>query len=463
MNRTITTAAALLAASITVLSLAPDGAAASGKRAAAPKSQSLAQPVAGRAAPAGEGGIAGTGIQPLTTIRVAATSAPNPLIRPIYATHAPGDPTRLFIIEKRGLIRILKTDTAPPTLLTTAFLDIDALCAGGTSQGSEQGLLGLVFHPNYQTNGMFYVYYTANSFANTIARYQVSANPDIALTTGTLILSIPDTESNHNGGWMGFKPGDTDGYIYIATGDGGGANDQHGTIGNGQNLTTIGGGTNVHALLGKLLRLDIDGADNIPGNDDDDGDVDGSTGGYTSPETNPFFGATTGLDEIWAYGLRNPWRCAFDRETGDLYIADVGQDLWEWIHVVPADDLIGHNFGWDIVEGFECFEAGTCNRTGLTPPVVDFSHEEGCSITGGFVYRGAAIPDLAGHYLFTDYCSALLRSIRWEAGAVTAHWDWKPVLDPDAKLAKLVSFAEDPDGELYLVSLAGALYKLVPR
>ena len=172
--------------------------------------------------------------------------------------------------------------------------------------------------------------------------------------------------------------------------------------------------------------------------------------------------------ETVASGLRNPWRYAFDRATGDLYIADVGQDLWEWVHVVPADDLVGHNFGWDIVEGFECFEAGTCDRTGLTPPVVDFSHEEGCSITGGFVYRGAAIPDLAGHYLFTDYCSALLRSIRWDpstgsGGAVTAHWDWKLVLDPDAKLAKLVSFAEDPDGELYLVSLAGALYKIVPR
>jgi glucose/arabinose dehydrogenase len=472
MNRTITTAAALLAASLTVLSLVPARAAQPGKGAA------TAEPASSRIAQGDEGGIAGAGIQPLTTIRVAATTAQNPLIRPIYATSAPGDPTRLFIIEKRGLIRVLKTDTSPPTLLPAAFLDIDALCAGGTSQGSEQGLLGLAFHPNYQTNGMFYVYYTANSFANTIARYQVSANPDVALTTGTLILSIPDTESNHNGGWMGFKPGDTDGYLHIATGDGGGANDQHGSIGNGQNLTTIGGGTNVHALLGKILRLDIDGADNIPGNDDDDGDVDGSTGGYTSPATNPFFGATTGMDEIWAYGLRNPWRCAFDRETGDLYIADVGQNSWEEVNFAPSTSTGGENYGWRCMEGNNCTgltgctcEIG-CAGGPLVCPVHQYFHNGTvCSITSGYSYRGTRLAALRGVYFFADYnCSipgaAPIWSFRIVGGSVTEFQSRTAELTPPGGLVidTLTSFGEDYYGEMYICDQEGGeIFKIVPR
>ena len=333
------------------------------------------------------------------------------LERPTAAAFAPGDPTRIYVVEQAGPIRVVElggTAAEPRATSVRTWFDLSDRAWYGDN---EQGALGIAFHPR---GDRVYLAYTDRDGTSHVDELRLEGGaPDPA--TRRELLTVRQPASNHNGGHLAFAP---DGTLWVGLGDGGNAGDPWG---NAQSCSS---------RLGKMLRIDVDAA---------------------APRV-----------ETVASGLRNPWRYSFDRATGDLYIADVGQDLWEWIHVVPADDRVGHNFGWDVVEGFECFEAGTCDRTGLTAPVVDFSHEEGCSITGGFVYRGAAIPDLAGHYLFADYCSALLRSIRWDGGAVTAHWDWKPVLDPDSRLAKIVSFAEDPAGELYLVSLAGALYKLVP-
>jgi glucose/arabinose dehydrogenase len=417
------------------------------------------------------GGISGAGIAEMDTVRVASG-----LVRPIYATHAPGDATRLFIIEKQGRIRILKIDQSPPVLLATAFLDIDSIITGGTTDNNEQGLLGLAFHPNYQANGYFYVYYTAISpnFANTVARYQRTTADTANLASGTVLLQIPDTESNHNGGWMGFKPGDTQGYLYISTGDGGGGNDQHGATGNGQNLATIGGGTNVHALLGKMLRIDIDGLDNIPANDDDDGDVDGSTGGYTSPPSNPFFGPTFGMDETWDYGLRNAWRPSFDRGTGDLYIADVGQNAFEEINFEPSSSPGGNNYGWRCMEANNCTgltgctcEIG-CAGGPLTCPFHQYSHGlDGfsCSITGGYVYRGSAISGLQGTYFFADFCSNQIRSLTFSGGVVSNLVVRTAELAPGGGLSitSITSFGEDLDGELYICDQTGGeIFKIVP-
>jgi glucose/arabinose dehydrogenase len=473
MNRLTRTAATILAASITVVSFvsaqAQTRAGRAGKNAQTPGAAAPA-----RATSAGTGGIAGANIQPLTTVRVANMGVASS--RPIYVTHAPGDPTRVFIIEKQGRIRVLKTNTSPPTLLATPFLDIDAITTGGTSQQSEQGLLGLAFHPDYQTNGAFYVYYTAIGGANTVARYQVSANPDVANPTAALVLSIPDSESNHNGGWIGFKPGDTDGYLYIATGDGGGGNDQHGTTGNGQNLTVVGGGTNVHALFGKILRIDIDGADNTPGNDDDDGVLgNGSTGGYTSPVGNPFVGAA-GSDEIWAYGLRNPSRNSFDRLTGDMYIGDVGQNAWEEIDFLSSTSAGGENYGWRCMESNHCTgltgcdcEIG-CAGGPLTCPIHEYPNDAGtCAVTGGYVYRGTRLNELRGTYFFADYnCFAAtspIWSFRYSGGVVSEFTNRTAELTPPGLgIRTLTSFGEDYYGEVYLCDQEdGEVFKIVPK
>lgn len=247
------------------------------------------------------------------------------LERPMFVTHAPGDFERLFVIEKRGRIRVLLNGS----LLPTPFLDIDAIVGGGTSDWSEQGLLGLAFHPEYQTNGLFYVDYTDTSGGDTIvAEYMVSANPNIAdAGSARQLIEINQPQSNHNGGWLGFGP---DGYLYIATGDGGGGGDDDSGhtagVGNGQDITDN--------LLGKMLRINVDG-DDFPGD---------PASNYAIPVDNPFVGII-GDDEIWAFGLRNPWRNAFDRETGDLWIADVGQSAWEEVDFQDAASAGGENYG----------------------------------------------------------------------------------------------------------------------
>jgi glucose/arabinose dehydrogenase len=325
------------------------------------------------------------------------------LNKPVALTFAPGDPERrLFIVEKGGLVRVLrggKLDAQP-------FLDVRDRVSGAT----EQGLLGLAFHPDWAHNGRFYVDYTDRKGDTRVVEF------DRAYRQRELLF-VKHPFSNHNGGNLVFGP---DGKLYVGTGDGGWANDP---FGNGQDPK---------ALLGKMLRLDVDAP------------------GRPAPA-------------MVARGLRNPWRYAFDRKTGDLYIADVGQDRWEEVDVVPAGTLAGRNFGWKIMEGLHCRSGSSCDRNGLTLPVLEYNHKAGCSITGGFVYRGKKLPALDGAYFYADYCTAMVRSFRWQGGRVGDAWDWRATLDPETQLANISSFGEDADGELYLLSLDGVVWALAPR
>ncbi len=361
---------------------------------------------------------------------------------PTYVTHAPGDETRLFILEKRGLIRILDLTTATPTLLTTSFLNVDALTPGGTSVGDEQGLLGLAFDPDYTNNGQFYIYYTGSG-TNNVARYTRSAtNPNVANATGVVMMTWSDPYTNHNGGWMDFRPGTRD--LYIGVGDGGSANDP---AGNGQNLSS---------KLGKMHRI-------TPS-------VGGTAPYYTIPATNPFVGgATTADDTIWAYGLRNPWRCSFDRENGNLYIGDVGQNAVEEIDFEATGTAGGRNYGWRCTEGTSCtgLSGCTCNGTTLTAPVRTHTHTStgGYSITGGYVYRGCAMPDMQGIYFYGDYGTNNTWSFKMVGSTVTEFVTRNSELQValgGQTVNQIASFGEDANGELYIVDHGGGIYKIVP-
>lgn len=320
----------------------------------------------------------------------------------------------MFILEQhKGTVRVIENGV----LTKVPFLTVT-----GLSTGNEQGLLGLAFHPQFATTGRLYVNYTGGDNNTHIVEYTVGKDPDVVdITTRRDLVMIEQPYSNHNGGHLEFGP---DGKLYTGMGDGGAANDPHG---NGQNPK---------ALLGKMLRFDVDAALPAP--------------------------------EIVHIGLRNPWRFAFDSATGDLFIGDVGQNLWEYVHVVTHGDTKQHNFGWNVIEGSHCFDADSgagkaaCDRTGFTLPAAEYPHDEGCSITGGRVYRGKALPQLVGRYFYADYCTGLLRSFVWQAGAVRDHWDWKAAIDKQAVLTQISSFGVDHDGELYVVELTGAIYRLVP-
>ncbi|HTR22292.1 MAG TPA: PQQ-dependent sugar dehydrogenase [Gemmatimonadales bacterium] len=343
------------------------------------------------------------------------------LSEPVYVTAPPGETARFFVIEKTGTIRIFRHDT----LLGTPFLDISSQ----VSTGSEQGLLSMAFHPNYATNGCFYVSYTNTTGDTRIVRYTVSADPNVAdATTGDTILTVAQPFENHNGGLVLFGP---DGKLWIGLGDGGGSGD---TAGNGQNR---------HVLLGKLLRVDVDA---------------GSP--YAIPAGNPFAGDTSARGEIWAYGLRNPWRFSFDRQTGDLYIGDVGQNLYEEIDVQAAGTLGGQNYGWHVMEGKHCYNPSSgCNMTGLTMPLVEYDHTQGCAITGGYVYRGS-VAALAGQYLYSDYCSGFVKSFVLVLGRPSVITDWSADLPTGGNVS---SFGEDAKGEVYITTLDGKLYRIVSR
>ncbi len=335
---------------------------------------------------------------PLTTILVA-----DGLRAPVYVTHAPGDFDRIFIVERPGRIRILDISQEPPVLQATPFLDIQSRIRSG----NEQGLLGLAFHPNYATHGRFFVNYTDLANETVVAEYTVSKNPDTANTTEIQLLKIYQPRINHNGGWITFGP---DGYLYIAMGDGASGNDYS------QDIT--------NNLLGKMLRLDVDG-DDFP---------EDPTKNYGIPADNPFVGVE-GDDEIWAYGLRNPWRNAFDRQTGDLYIADVGSSDWEEINFQSAASSGGENYGWWCMEADVCTGWGgcTCFDESLTDPIHVYSHAGNpyrCSITGGEVYRGCAIPGLSGTYFFADFCSEQIWSFRYLGSKLTELTDRTFELDP---------------------------------
>ncbi len=394
---------------------------------------------------------AGAGIEALTTVRVAGD-----LDHVVFATYAPGDYTRLFIVEKEGRIKVLNLKTG--VVSGTFFLDIaDSLVGGGITTNDERGLLGLAFHPDYQNNGYFYIDYTNNLGTTIIARYSVSNDPEVADASSALILrTIAQPQPNHNGGWIGFGP--NDGYLYIATGDGGNSCDTgightSGT-GNSQDIT--------NNLLGKMLRIDVDGND-------------GPGGNYGIPPDNPFVDIT-GDDEIWAYGLRNPWRASFDRVTGDLYIADVGQGQREEIDYQPASSAGGENYGWRCMEGNACSSISGCSTTGctcgdpaLTDPIYEYTHGSGRSITGGYVYRGCDIPTLDGTYFFADYVFQRLWSFTYDGNNVLNFTTRTGELSPSSKgftINQISSFGEDAKGELYIVDqgfgTTGQVFKIIP-
>ena len=373
--------------------------------------------------------------QPLDTVRVASG-----LTLPCYVGSPPGDSDRLFIVEQRsgttGRIKVL--DLSSGIVSPTIYLSITPVATS-----NEQGLLGLAFHPDFANNGFFYVYFNPTGGTTMVRRY--TANPPFMTSTtadassATQILSMSQTFSNHNGGWIGFGP---DGYLYIAKGDGGSANDPNG---NGQNI---------NSLLGKMLRIDVDG-DDFPAD---------PLKNYAIPPTNPFAGATPGADEVWQYGLRNPWRNGFDRLTGDLYIGDVGQNAIEEIDFQPAG-VGGLNFGWRCMEGNNCtgLSGCTCNDAALTDPIHTYTHSQGCSVTGGYVYRGSAICGLPGTYFFADYCNNTIWSFRY-SGGVTQFMNRTSELAPGGGLSinNVTSFGEDDAGEMYICDQAGEIFKIVP-
>ncbi|HEX9370928.1 MAG TPA: PQQ-dependent sugar dehydrogenase [Roseiflexaceae bacterium] len=337
--------------------------------------------------------------------------------QPDFVTHADDGSGRLFVVEKGGTIAILRDGkrAAKP------FLDITTLV---NSSGSEQGLLGLAFHPDYKQNGRFFVYYTAQNGDNTLARYQVSGDPDAAdPNSGVVLFAVPDPAPNHNGGMLAFGP---DGYLYVGLGDGGSAGDPWG---NAQNRGV---------LLGKLLRLDVDKGDP-----------------YAIPPDNPWAAGGDARGEVWAYGLRNPWRFSFDRATGDLYIADVGQYKYEEIDFQPAGAKGGLNYGWNVREGLHCYRDQSCSSEGFVDPIYEYTHDSGCSVTGGYVYRGASFPRLQGTYFFSDYCSGTIWSLRQSA---PGQWQQRELLQSRLGVS---SFGEDQAGELYVTDLGGGVYQVV--
>lgn len=367
----------------------------------------------------------------ITTVRVASG-----LSQPLFATAPRGDLNRVFIVQQGGLIRILKMSTG--AINATPFLN----AAGVITSGGERGLLGLAFHPDYSNNGRFFIYYTrAADGALTVAEYSVSANPDVANPAATrIVITVPhSTNSNHNGGCTRFGP---DGFLYFGTGDGGGAGD---SPCNAQNKGI---------LLGKLVRIDVDSA--VP---------------YAIPPSNPFFGDPNARQEIWAFGLRNPWRWCFDSATGDMYIGDVGQNAVEEIDFQPASSAGGENYGWKIMEGDTCFSTSACNAPPpcnsplFTDPIHTYTHSSGnCSVTGGCVYRGCAVPGLAGTYFFADYCSNQIWSFKYSGGAVTQFTNRTAQLAPGGGLSisNITSFGEDGLGEIYICDQGGELFKIVP-
>jgi glucose/arabinose dehydrogenase len=338
--------------------------------------------------------------------------------QPVHVVAPPDGSGRLFVVERAGRIRIaLGGETLP-----VSFLDLTPIVG---SRGTEQGLLGLAFHPRYVENGFFYVNYTDLNGDTVIARYQVSFDPNVGDPgTGKVLLWIDQPAANHNGGNLLFGP---DGYLWIGLGDGGGSGD---VFGNGQNPGS---------LLGKMLRIDVDNGDP-----------------YAIPADNPFVGSLEWWWETWAYGLRNPWRYSFDRATGDLWIGDVGQNAWEEVTFTPAGTPGGRNYGWPIMEATHCFRGSACDPSGLEQPVAEYpTREGGCAVTGGFVYRGQAFPNLAGTYLFADYCSGRLWALQRDpAGA----WRMVQVLDTGLQIS---SFGEDEAGELYVAGFGdGVIYRV---
>jgi glucose/arabinose dehydrogenase len=366
------------------------------------------------------------------------------ITEPIYLTHAPNDDAgRLFVVERAGTVRLIKAGS----VVAKPFLDIKGKVVAGTANGDERGFLGMAFHPSYADNGLFYVHYSDKADANdtgdtVIEEYKVSsASPDEAdAASGRVVLKVeqPTNSStlfrNHKGGAINFG---SDGFLYIGLGDGGGSGDTdttHGT-GNGQNLMS---------LLGKMLRINP---------------VASAGAQYSSPPGNLKDKMAAAAPEIWDYGLRNPFRSSFDGCTGDLYIGDVGQDKWEEVDVEKAGEG-QKNYGWNKTEGNHCYQPMSgCDETGITKPVIEYDHNAGKSLTGGAVYRGKSIPGLRGAYLYADYQTNAVWSLVYdrEKGTASTPVSLKQDLN---NVTSIVSISNGADGEIYLVSLMGGVYKL---
>lgn len=338
--------------------------------------------------------------------------------RMVYLTYPEGMPDRLYLVLQPG--RIMAFDNVPNPSPPETFLDIRNEVS---DRGNEEGLLGLAFDPDYQSNGYFYVYYSAASpRRSVIARYHAPPGSDrVDPSTEKIIMEIGQPFSNHNGGQVTFGP---DGYLYVGLGDGGSGGDPRG---HGQNLGT---------LLGTILRIDVSALD--------------ENGYYTVPPDNPFVGVDGARPEIWAYGLRNPWRFSFDRKTGELWAGDVGQNKLEEIDIIKP----GANYGWNVMEGTSCFRNAGCDSGNLEPPVAEYGRDGGCSVTGGYVYRASRIPSLVGAYLYGDFCTGNIWALRYDGRQVTQQAE---VADTDLQIS---SFAEGPDGEIYILSFTGQIARL---
>ena len=351
---------------------------------------------------------------------------------PLFVTHAGDGSGRLFVVEQAGYIWILERDPRGEyTQRETPFLDINARVTEDTQRGgyTERGLLGLAFHPDYEQNGQFFVYYFTQQNTTALARYRVRPDdPNVAdPASEAILLTIPQPYPDHNGGMIAFGP---DGYLYVGVGDGGG--NQGDPDNNAQRLDT---------LLGKLLRIDVNGeSDGRP---------------YRIPPDNPFVGRTDARPEIWALGLRNPWRFSVDRQTGDLLIGDVGWAGAEEINLIPAG-VAGANLGWSRYEGFALLKSEIPEPANLMAPILAYDHLQGCSVTGGYRYRGRTMPTLRGVYLYGDYCNGRMW-MAWQNPS--GGWESKVFKET---LRNISSFGEDEAGELYLVDYKGYLLRLKP-
>jgi len=350
--------------------------------------------------------------------------------RPTYLTAPVSDSTRLFVTERGGAIRIVRNDT----ILPASFLDL----RGKIDSAVESGLFSMAFHPQYATNHKFFAFFTNLNGDTRIVRYLGTANPDSAdPNSADTILAVPHPIAgtslpfaNHHGGQLQFGP---DGMLYVSFGDGGCCGDP---LQNGQRHQTMNA---------KIHRINVDGPT-----------------GFIAPADNPFVADTSFPPSTWVWGFRNPWRFSFDRQTGDLYIADIGDATWEEIDVAPAPNRgKGNNYGWSRMEGNHCFGASACNATGITPPDFEYQHiNNNCDVQGGYVYRGKRVTQLTGYYLYVDYCSGIIGSFKYSGGVVTGYLDRTAQMSPGSGA---VSWGEDARGELYLMTYGGTVYRIVPR
>jgi len=378
-------------------------------------------------APVVDAGSAEPASEALQPIEFMLQSVATGLNDPVDIKAAPGD-SRLFIVERYGRILVYKDGE----ILGTPFLDWSSKVQTGFN---EQGLLAVAFHPDFVSNGRFFIYYTEKAFGEVhIAELKTGADGNADPKSEKVLVKAPQFAINHNGGSLLFGP---DGKLYAGLGDGGMAGDPRG---NGQKTKTI---------LAGIIRLDVDGVDLIP-------------------DDNPFIDTKDARGELWVQGLRNPWRFSFDRGTGDLWIGDVGQNKWEIIHYLPAGEgkvpKGGVNFGWNVVEGFECFRTKSCDTSAFTRPVTVYPHAEGnCSVTGGYVYRGQGIPSLQGWYLFADFCTGMLRAARHESDNKLKDIELSKIIGGRSALSQISTFGEDNEGEIYVALLSGAVSKLVAK